>query len=358
VCFHWGDEKLANLSRRVSDLTIAEIEGKKYAKRFPITSLRKLLAETDRLGDVVLVLDTGDWSDRLEHAMSRTLGYGPKRKTRIVLQAYREKDVKPIAALSSEIDAKILLNLQLSSLDDAEVEALTKALSPLAVVAGTDRFSPWLAERLHAINTPLIVQTVNEHADIVSLTRAGADGFYTDRYVPFATLAADPGVAFSCGETKASAQALAPWTTRDLARKQDTLLPGCAKRIGHGVELRDCDGDEILRTYGLPVPAGKSLHVEIDSEANAAATSFWVELVEKVRDKTPPKLLRAREQISLKPKERRTVKFDLDLPLGSRVEARMGLATKKDTLTLHRLRVFHGEATESEGTVLEQDAGP
>jgi hypothetical protein len=48
--------------------------------------------------------------------------------------------------------------------------------------------------------------------------------------------------------------------------------------------------------------------------------------------------------ISLKAKERRTLSYDVELPQGSHgVEARLGLASKKDAMTLHRLVMFHGE---------------
>lgn len=358
MCFHKGDEKLAGLPQHISDLTVNDVEGKKYAGRYPITRLSKLLAETDKLGDVVLVLDTEGWSERMEQALSRTLGYGPKRTTRLVLQAYREKDLKGITALSKELNASILLNLQQTTVDDAKVEELVKRTSPIGVVASTERFTPWLAERLQAINTPVLVQTINEHRDLVSLTRAGATAFYTDRYVPFGTLTADPTAAFNCGETKASAQALAPWTRRDLSHKEEVRLPACATRKGRRAELKECDDKAQVRSDGLAVPPAKAVHVEIDAEAGDTPATFWVELVEKLKREDEPKTLRARETTTLKAKERRTLKFDVDLPQGSRsVEARLGLATKKDTLTLHQLRVFHGDAP-TETSASETDLTP
>jgi hypothetical protein len=353
------------LPHRISELTAAEVDGKKYAQRYPIIRFSKLLEETDRLGDVVLVLDTeGQWSEHAEQAISRTLGYGPKRKTRIVLQAHKERELPRVAALSKELNAGVLLNLQQTTADDAKVEHLVKKFSPLAVVTTTDRFTPWLAERLQTLHTPLLVQTINEHRDIVSLTSAGADGFYTDRYVPFDTFAADPALTFDCGETKASARALVPWTRRDLTRKQDMLLPGCADRKGRTVQLKDCDDGAVLRSYGLAVPPGQALHVELDAEAGSTGTSFWVELVEKLADRTPPKSLRPRETIKLKPKERRTLKLDLDLPQGGRVEVRLAPMTRKDILTLHQLKVFHGDTpvdapseTDPTPSQAESDAG-
>jgi glycerophosphoryl diester phosphodiesterase len=346
VAFHKGDEKSAGLSQPISSLPITEVEGKKYAGRYPITRLSKLLDETDQLGDVVLVFDTAGWSERMEHALSRTLGYGPKHSTRFILQVYREKDLSSISRLGKEVGAGILINLHQSEADDAKVEEMAKKASPLAVVTSTERFTPWLAERLHAINTPVLVQTVNDHRDIVSLTRAGADGFYTDRYVPFATLAADPTAVLNCGETKPSAEALAPWTRRDLQHPADVQLPSCATRKGRSVELTNCDDKASLRSDALDVPPGQAVHVELDAEAgDRGVTSFWLDLVQKLRKDREPKPLRPRELISLKAKERRTFKYDVELPQGSRgVEARIGLASNKDRLILYRLRVYQGDA--------------
>lgn len=360
MCFHKGDERLAGLPQNISDLSVADVEGKKYAGRYPITRLSKLLEETNRLGDVVLLLDTEGWSDRMEQALSRTLGYGPKRSTRVVLQAYREKDLKSLTALAKELDAGILLNLQQTAVDDAKVEELVKKTSPIAVVASTERFTPWLAERLNAVNTPVLVHTINEHKDIVSLTRAGASGFYTDRYVPFGTLASDPTAAFNCGETKVSAQALAPWTRRDLRNRDEVKLPSCAERKGRRVLLKDCDEKARVRSDGLSVPAGKTVHVELDAQASDLPATFWIEIVEKIRREDEPKSLRKREVITLAAKERRTVKLDVELPQGSRnVEARLGLATKKDQLNLHKLQVFQGdpsvEAAETPPTPSQAD---
>jgi glycerophosphoryl diester phosphodiesterase len=357
MCFHKGDEKLAGLSQRISDLTVAEVEGKKYAERYPITRLPKLLEETDRLGDVVLVLDTEGWSERVEQALSRTLGYGPKHATRLVLQFYGDKELKNVTTLSREINAGVLLKIPGTRGDDAIVEELAKKSSPLAVAVSSERFTPWLAERLHAINTPVLVYTVNDHHEIVRLTRAGADGFYTDGYLPFGTLAADPTVAFNCGETKPSAQALAPWTRRDLHHQAEVHLPGCANRKGKRVELKECEANAMVRSDGLAVPPRTAVHVEVDAEASDTAASFWIEAVEGQRFRA----LQPREEVSLKPKERRTVKLDFDLADGSSaVEARLGLASKKDQLTLHRLRVFHGEVLSEVEPIpvqIERDAG-
>ena len=104
--------------------------------------------------------------------------------------------------------------------------------------------------------------------------------------------------------------------------------------------MSDCDERTILRLNALAVPVGKPVHLQIEAEAGTAPANFWVELTQK----KAPKALKARELISLKPKERRSFEYTVDLPQGSAgVEARLGLATKKDYLVLHQLVVFHGE---------------
>ncbi len=355
VCLRKGTEKLAGLPRRVGELTVAEVEGKQYAERFPIQRLSRLLEETDRLGDVVLVMDTGGWSERVEHALSRTLGYGPKHKTRIVLQVSSEMDVKSIATLSQELGASVMVKLRRLREDDAKVEALVKKAQPLAVVVNNERFTPWLAERLHALNTPVLVAAVNEHADIVRLTRAGADGFYTDHYLPFGRFTANPDLAMECGETQLSARALRPWTRRDLQHEADVILPECAARKRRRVTLSSCAADAVLSTSGLPAPPGRAASVEVDAEAGKAGARFWLEVVEELPESA--RQLRPRQEISLKPGERRTVELQLNLPSGSPgVQVRLGLASEQDELTLHHLRVAQHAPAASEPPAGERAA--
>jgi glycerophosphoryl diester phosphodiesterase len=338
VCFHRGDEKLAHLPGRIWNLSLADLEGKKYEDRFLIVRFSALLAETDKLGDVVLVLDTTGWSKRMQQAISRSLGYGPKHSTRVVFQLYNEKDLEEMVPLSKELGAGLLLNL--NDTDDAKVEELVKKNSFLAVVARTTRFTPWLAERLHAAQVPVLVQTVNEHRDIVNLSRAGADGFFTDTYLPYESIATDPTAVMDCDATKPSPAQLHIWSERNTGRQSDYVLPACGKRKAGQIELGDCDERAALRSNLLAVPSAQTLHVELDAEASDAPANFWLELTQR----KAPKAVKPREMLSLKAKERRTLKYDVELPQGSQgVEARLGLVSKKDALIVHRLVMFHGE---------------
>ncbi len=361
VCFHTGDEKRAGLSQPISKLKLADIEARKYEGRFPIPRLSALLNETDKLGDVTLVLDTENWSEPMRRSLSRTLEADSQHKTRILLQAYRERDLAVVTPLSKELGAGVLLNLQRSDANDARVEELVRKASPLAVVAGVQRFTPWLAERLHTLNTPILVHTVNAHRDVVNLTRAGADGFYTDSYVPWEAMTANPTAVLDCSETAPSAADFTPWTVRDLQEKPDFRLPACATRQGRQLELAGCGEKESLRSKSMDVPSGQTVHAELEVEAANAPSQFWIEVVQKLERKPDAKLLRPREVVALKAKERRDFKFDVALPQGSNgVEARIGLATNKDRLTVHRLRVYQGEAPVAGAratSVTEDDAG-
>jgi hypothetical protein len=303
-------------------------------------SFSKLLKEADGLSDVVLVIDADGWPAKLEQAVSRALGYDSKHTTKLVFQVFGESDLERVAPLSKEIAAGVLLNLRYTQADDAKIEELAKKNGFLAVVTPTTRFTPWLAERLHAAQLPVLVQNVNEHRDIVNLTRAGADGFFTDRYLPYDRIAEDPTVAMECGATKPSGTELHNWTERNTNRQSDYRLPGCAKRKATRIEFSDCDEHAILRTSPLAVPAAQTLHIELEVEAGSTPSTFWLELAQARK----PQVLRQRETVSLKANERKTLNYDVALPEGSQgAEVRVGVSSKKDTLVLHRLVAYHGE---------------
>lgn len=337
VCFHAGDEKAAGLSKDISKLPIAEVESRKFANRFPIPRFSALLTEADKLADVVLVLDTGG-SQAVEQALARVVGSGSTHKTRLVLQARGTKDLNSVAQLSKSLNAGLILNVGQSDTDDAKVEEAVKQQPLLGVAISSKRFTPWLAERLRAAGAPILVHTVNDHKEIVSLSRAGADGFYTDRYVPFERLSADSKALLECGKERPSDAQLRTWTSRDLEQRRDFKVPRCGKRTSSVVELNGCDADDVVQSTALPVPGGRPLRVEVEVEAGETGASFWLELVQKGRG-----VLKPRELLALAPKERRTVQHDVDVATGSQgVEARLGLASSKDRLTLHRFRVSHG----------------
>lgn len=355
VCFHRGDEKVARLPAHVSDLPVAEVEGKKYAKRFGIPRFSRLLTETNRLGDVVLIVDPDSWSKRMLEAFANTVraAAGGSKATGLVLQAYSERDLDVIAKLREDIGAGAVLNLSDTGADDAKIADLARAHHLLAVVAEQRRFTPWLAQRLHEADASVLVSTVNEHREIINLTRVGADGFYTDRYVPYDAIATQAGALVRCGATTPPSDELRPWEERNVLRRGDYRLRGCAKLGSDRVELANCGDGPAIDGPDLAVPPQQAVHVELEAEAGTEGARFWFDMKHKNREEPA----RPREEFSLAAKERKSFTFDVSLPEGSPgIETRLGLASKGETLTVHRLRVTQGDRAPV-GPAGEADAG-
>jgi len=356
VCFHKGDEKVARLPAAVSDLPVAEVEGKKYAKRFGIPRFSSLLTETNRLGDVVLVVDPESWSKRMLEAFADTVrgaAASGNKATGLVFQAYSERDLGIIAKLREDIGAGAMLNLSDTGADDTKIAELARAHHLLAVVAEPRRFTPWLAQRLHEAETSVLVSTVNEHREIINLTRVGADGFYTDRYVPYDAIATQAGALVKCGATTPPSGELRPWEERSVLRRGDYRLRGCAKLGSDRVELANCGDGPAIDGPDLAVPPQQAVHVELDAEGGAEGARFWFDMKHKNREEPA----RPREEFSLAAKERKSFTFDVSLPQGSPgIETRLGLASKGESLTVHRLRVTQGNRVPM-GPTGEADAG-
>lgn len=343
MCFHPDHEKFAGLQKRMRELTASEVDTKKYEGRFAIPRLVDLLKEADRLGDVVLVTDTKNWTKRTLEAVSNVLG-GERRTytTRVVLQAYTEKELEPVSRLAREVGGGVIFTLYATDADDERVESLAKQHQVLAVVADRRRFTPWLARRLHAINVPLLVNTLNDHQEVVDFLRAGADGFYTDTYLPLHVLARDARSAMACGASEPTPADLHRWLARDVFQRGDYVLRRCAKRHGKRIDVQDCNSDPAISGPYLAVPAGQTVHVAFDVEAAAEGTNLWFDVVNKHRKDA----VRPREAIALKAGERRLFEYDMMLPVGSAgIETRLGMATPGDRMVLHRLDVeLRGEA--------------
>jgi glycerophosphoryl diester phosphodiesterase len=335
VCFHRQREKQFGLSREIGELRLQDLEGAKY-KGFGIPTLSAVLKESEKLGDVVLVIDAKSWSKRMIEAFSDVATSVSVGGPRFVLHAYGEKDLPAVTRLAKELGAGVILALYESDADDATVEKLAKDNGVLAVLADERRFNPWLAKRLHAANIGVLVHTVNEHQKVAQMTLAGADGFYTDSYVPYATMAKDPGVLLDCGRAAPSTEQLSSWIERDASRKRDYRLKSCVKRKDDRLELADCGEGPAVTGPFLAVPPNGAVHVELDVEAPATGSTFWLEIMSKKSD-VP---LREREKIKLKPSERQSFTYDVPLANGSAgVETRLGFDSDKEQLTVHRLRV-------------------
>jgi glycerophosphoryl diester phosphodiesterase len=354
VCFRKGDEGRAGLPQRVGALPAAQVEAARYAGRFPIVTVSALLAESERLGsDVVLILDAAAWSPKMEEAVTRTLSDRSTSSTQVVLQVYAEEDLPRIEKLSKRLGSNVLWNLRNSDLPDVKVEEVARQHSLLGVAMPVQRFTPWLAERLHAGERSVLVQTVNDHKDIVSLLRAGANGFFTDHYVPLNVIAADPTTAMNCGESTPSPKQLEPWTIRDLSHSADFSLRSCATRKSLGsVDLENCTDEPTLVGRPLGIPAGQSLHIEIEAEVKnkAPVAHLWLELAKKHGE-----LVRPRDVIEVHAGERRSWQSDIVLERGSiGITARLGLGSKREQLSIRQLRLSVGSARSAGGPDGEQ----
>jgi hypothetical protein len=248
---------------------------------------------------------------------------------------YRKADLKPVGELAREIDAQILFTLYRTGAGDEEVEALVKKHRLLGVVANRRRFTPWLASRLHAIDTPILVHTVNDHDEVFNMTQAGADGFFTDSYVPYDRALSTPAALAACGKTEPSDDDLSPWVRRDVMVKGDYKLAKCAKRRQDRVELSGCGQRPAIRGPYLAVPSKRQLHVELDVGTGDKRAEVWLDVVHK----HGPKRVRPKETISLAPGERRRIELDVQLEQGSPgVETRVGLGKDSGPVAIHALR--------------------
>jgi glycerophosphoryl diester phosphodiesterase len=348
VCFHPGMEENAGMKRPIDQLTLQEVEATKYAGKYSIPRFSMLLAEAERLGEVVLVTDTKAWPPHMVEAVKREVQSIPaSHSTRFALQSYGANDIGIVKQLSRDIGGDILLTLYMSGADDVEVEALAYEFGVLAVVADVRRFTPWLAERLNVLHIPILVHTINDHREILKLTRAGADGFYTDLYRPYEAAALDPASGADCDAPSKPSEEFAAWIQRDAQLPGDYWLTPCAKRSGGDIELSACDHGAAISGPYLAVPPSHTLRVDLDVEAGPDGSNFWVEVTQKNRAEP----LRAREPITLIPNEHRSIKYDLYLPDGSPgVETRLGLSSEHDRLLVHRLTVSHGISESGENT--------
>jgi glycerophosphoryl diester phosphodiesterase len=342
VAFHTQHERFAGLTETLDRLPFAEVERARYRGRFAIPRFSAVLAESRALGDVVLVTDTKSWTPSMLEAVERTVKAASQAESpaRLVLQSYGEKDIASVTRLAKEIGAGVILTLYKTRASDQVVEKMARDNGVVAVVAQVRRFTPWLAERLHAAKIPVLVHTVNDHAQMVSLVRAGADGFYTDEYVPYAMMAERPEVLLECGAATPSDEQLRPWLVRDLTNERDYRLSSCAKRTHEGkrvrLELAGCDEQAAVTGPFLAVPAPGAVHIELEVEAPREGAELWFHVLPK--DGLKPK--RPRDELKLEAGERRKYEYDVTLPAGSPgVETRLGLKSPSQRLVVHRLSV-------------------
>jgi hypothetical protein len=186
------------------------------------------------------------------------------------------------------------------------------------------------------MSTPILVHTINDHREILKLTRAGADGFYSDSYRPYGAALQNIEQGADClagGQQEAD---FSQWSERDMSRAGDFALASCAKRRDKAVELAACESKAAITGAMLAVPPDHGIHANIDLEAGPEGSAVWVELLQKNRGQPA----RGRERVHLEPGERRELSFDVGLPQGSPgIEFRLGMESVSDRLVVHGLRL-------------------
>jgi glycerophosphoryl diester phosphodiesterase len=355
VAFHTDHEKRAGLDKPIRELPFSEVQRARYRKKFAIVRFVDVLREAKSLGGVVLVTDTKGWSPTLLAAVESSVKAMPPADAgpHIVLQSYGEKDIEAVAHLAKEIGAGVILTLYQTRATDSAVVDMATRHGVVAVVVNHRRFSPWLADRLHASQIPILVHTVNEHERMVKLTRAGADGFYTDTYVPYGVMTGDRTTLLECEAAPSSVEHLRWWLERDLMNPEDYRLSSCAERRKGKVELEACDDKPAIRGSLLPVPAGGHVHVDLEVEAPSQSSSFWFQI--RTKDGTKPG---RPEKIHLEPGERRKLTWDVSPPLGSPgLETRLGMSSRDARVVVHRLTVTLKPASASDAALIAPSPG-
>ena len=183
VCFHDGFERELGLDRPLVEVATREFLARRYAGRFRLMTLVRLLALLDEHRDAVLVTDTKHWSEPVATAFIAAVRTAPEAvRRRLVLQFYHPDNLEHLQRIEREVGPlgpRIFTLYQVVIGLEPLVELVER--ERLAVVTiGEERFQPVVAERLHAAGARVLVHTVNDPARMRVLAEQGVDGFYTD----------------------------------------------------------------------------------------------------------------------------------------------------------------------------------
>ena len=70
------------------------------------------------------------------------------------------------------------------NISTAEVVEIIRQTGARIVTVSDRRFNPELAAAVHGLGATVLVHTLNLEQEMAPLRRLGADGFYTDFYLP------------------------------------------------------------------------------------------------------------------------------------------------------------------------------
>lgn len=189
--FHPHHEKHVGLDAPFTEQPAAALERLKYRGKYPLLSLDQVFDLFQARPDAFLVTDTKRWTPAIAEELAGQLASRGPLSRRVIPQLYHRKDLEIVraAAQAARIRyAGFIFTLYRNTLSDDEVAEFVREHQIPIVVLRTTRFSPWTAETLHAAGAKVVVHTLNGHEDIEQFAAAGADGFYTDSYLPRAEL--------------------------------------------------------------------------------------------------------------------------------------------------------------------------
>jgi glycerophosphoryl diester phosphodiesterase len=187
VCFHPDLENKIALDTLIRRTDTAAFLSHCFEERFTLMTFAELLRHLAAHPRAHLVIDTKWWTPGIAAALVRELQAAPRRVRRqIVPQLYRPWNVVLLRQVEARLGPfpAVIFTLYQIRISDEDVVAFAAREGIAAVAASTTRFDPGLAQRLHRIGVKVLVHTVDDPADIQRFSAQGADGFFTDSYLP------------------------------------------------------------------------------------------------------------------------------------------------------------------------------
>ena len=188
VCFHVEAEPLIGFDRPVAEVTTADFLGHCYRGAYPLMTFNELLGLVAARPDSFIVTDTKGWDGAKAAALERELRrVPPEVRRRVVPQIYFPQDVpllEPVEAELGRFPRLIFTLYGYTNIGIPEVLNVMRVSGARIVTVSSQRFSPELASAVHSAGGTVLVHTVNLETQITLLSSLGADGFYTDFFLP------------------------------------------------------------------------------------------------------------------------------------------------------------------------------
>jgi glycerophosphoryl diester phosphodiesterase len=188
LCFHIGGESRLGLEVPVRQVATADVLSRCFRKAYTTITFAELLRLAATRPDVHLITDTKGWDTVKVAAFARALRTAPPEvRARVVPQIYYPSDMALLAPVEAELgrfDHLIFTLYGYVNISTGEVVEVMRSTGARIVTVSDRRFNPELAARVHALGGTVLVHTLNLDWQIASFAALGADGFYTDFYLP------------------------------------------------------------------------------------------------------------------------------------------------------------------------------